>query len=107
MNKRYPPELMNIRTSLLIIITVLSTVVCKAQNLSDRTLMTVAGKQVPAGEFIRMYKKSAEPGKPQDTDTYLQQYITFKLKVADAVKEGLDTTKAFRDELNGYRNQLA
>jgi peptidyl-prolyl cis-trans isomerase SurA len=69
--------------------------------------MTVAGKQVPAGEFIRMYKKSAEPGKPQDTDTYLQQYITFKLKVADAVKEGLDTTKAFRDELNGYRNQLA
>jgi peptidyl-prolyl cis-trans isomerase SurA len=69
--------------------------------------MTVAGKQVSAGEFIRMYKKSAEPGKPPDTDTYLQQYITFKLKVADAVKAGLDTTKAFRNELNGYRNQLA
>ena len=65
------------------------------------------GKQVPAGEFIRMFKKSAEPGKPSDPDTYLQQYIIFKLKVADALMEGLDTTKAFRNELNGYRNQLA
>ncbi len=98
---------MNVRSSLLILIMVLLPVVCKAQSLNDKTLMTVAGKQVSAGEFIRMYKKSAEPGKPPDTDTYLQQYITFKLKVADAVKEGLDTTKAFRNELNGYRNQLA
>jgi peptidyl-prolyl cis-trans isomerase SurA len=31
----------------------------------------------------------------------------FKLKVADAIHEGIDTTKAFRNELNGYRNQLA
>ncbi len=98
---------MNIRTPLLILITVLLPVVCNAQSLNDRTLMTVAGKQVPAGEFIRMFRKSAEPGKPSDTDTYLQQYIIFKLKVADALMEGLDTTKAFRNELNGYRNQLA
>ena len=33
--------------------------------------------------------------------------MDFKLKVADAVSEGYDTTKAFRDELNGYRSQLA
>jgi peptidyl-prolyl cis-trans isomerase SurA len=98
---------MTIRTPLLIITLVLLSIVSNAQGLNDKVLMTVAGQQVPAGEFMRMYRKSAEPGKPADTDAYLQQYITFRLKVADAVKEGMDTTKAFRNELNGYRTQLA
>ena len=30
---------------------------------------------------------------------YLQQFIIFKLKVADALNEGYDTTKAFKNEL--------
>jgi len=54
-----------------------------------------------------MYKKSIEPGKTLDIDGYLQQFIIFKLKVADALNEGSDTTKAFRNELSGYRTQLA
>jgi peptidyl-prolyl cis-trans isomerase SurA len=69
--------------------------------------MTVNGSKIQAGEYIRMYKKSLEPGKTLDIDSYLQQYIVFKLKVADAVNEGYDTTRAYRNELNGYRNQLA
>ena len=81
--------------------------ICQAQNLNDKILMNIAGKNVEAGEFIRMYKKSIEPGKTLDIDNYLQKYISFKLKVADATKEGYDTTRAFRNELNGYRNQLA
>lgn len=98
---------MKIRLSQLILTAVLFPVICGAQSLNNRTLVTVAGKDVTAGEFIRMYKKSAEPGKNSDIDSYLQQYITFKLKVADAVQEGYDTTRAFKTELNGYRNQLA
>jgi peptidyl-prolyl cis-trans isomerase SurA len=69
--------------------------------------MTIGGDKIQAGEFIRMYKKSIEPGKPLDIDNYLQQFIVFKLKVSDAVAQGYDTTKAFVNELNGYRNQLA
>jgi peptidyl-prolyl cis-trans isomerase SurA len=69
--------------------------------------MTVDGKKVQAGEFIRMYNKSTEPGKTLDVDDYLKQFIVFKLKVADALHEGYDTTKSFINELNGYRNQLA
>ncbi len=98
---------MKVRSSMLILIQSLLPVVCQAQGLNDKTLMTTAGKAVPAGEFIRMFNKSSEPGNPSDVDDYLQQYIVFKLKVADAVQEGYDTTKAFRNELNGYRNQLA
>jgi peptidyl-prolyl cis-trans isomerase SurA len=69
--------------------------------------MTVEGSRIQAGEFIRMYKKSIEPGKTLDIDSYLQQFTLFKLKVADALNEGSDTTKAFRNELAGYRTQLA
>lgn len=78
-----------------------------AQDVSDRVLMSVDGQNVSAGEFIRMYKKSCEPGNLKDLDNYLEQFVTFKLKVADAVHTGEDTTKAFRTELTGYRNQLA
>lgn len=78
-----------------------------AQKTDDRILFTAADRSVTAGEFIRMYKKSTEPGNKVDIDTYLEQYITFQLKVADACALGLDTTRAFKNELNGYRTQLA
>jgi peptidyl-prolyl cis-trans isomerase SurA len=80
---------------------------CLAQELNNKVLMTVGGIKIQSGEFIRMYKKSSEPGKQLNVDDYLHQYIVFKLKVADALKEGYDTTSAFKKELNGYRNQLA
>jgi peptidyl-prolyl cis-trans isomerase SurA len=94
-------------SSLLIILPFLFPVTNNAQAQNDKVLMTVADKNVTAGEFIRMYKKSLEPGKTGDIDSYLQLYVIFKLKVADAENEGIDTTTAFRTELNGYRNQLA
>ena len=78
-----------------------------AQDLQDKVLMTVAGKNVPAGEFIRMYRKSYDPANLKDLDSYLDQFVIFKLKVADAEHSGYDTTKAFSTELAGYRNQLA
>jgi len=69
--------------------------------------MSVAGRSVEAGEFIRMYKKSITPDNDPGFESYLGQFIEFKLKVADALSEGYDTTIAFKNELNGYRNQLA
>ncbi|MCX6325426.1 MAG: peptidylprolyl isomerase [Bacteroidia bacterium] len=98
---------MKIRSSIIIIIISLLPAVCQAQDLNNKILITVGGNEIQSGEFIRMYKKSLEPGKSLDIDGYLQQYIVFKLKVADALKEGYDTTMSFRNELNGYRNQLA
>ena len=98
---------MKIRSSFLITLLYLSPVICQAQDLNTKILMTVEGSRIQAGEFIRMYKKSIEPGKTLDVDSYLQQFTLFKLKVADALNEGSDTTKAFRNELAGYRTQLA
>ena len=98
---------MNIRLSYLVLIICLFPVVCHSQDLNAKILLNVDVSEIQAGEFIRMYQKSTEPGKTPDIDGYLQQFIVFKLKVAEAIDEGYDTTKAFRNELNGYRNQLA
>lgn len=98
---------MKIRSFLLIIMVYLSPALCRAQDLNSRILLSVDGKKTEAGEFIRMYKKSADPGSIPDVDSYLKQFIVFKLKVADALNAGIDTARSFRNELNGYRNQLA
>jgi peptidyl-prolyl cis-trans isomerase SurA len=98
---------MKIRLSHLIIILTALPLICRAQDFNSRILLTIGGKNTEAGEFIRMYKKSLEPEKTLDIDDYLQQFTLFKLKVADAVNEGYDTTSSFRNELSGYRNQLA
>jgi peptidyl-prolyl cis-trans isomerase SurA len=98
---------MKIRSFILSGLLLLIAAVCRTQGLNDSTLMTIAGRKIEAGEFIRMYNKSYEPEKPHDIDSYLQQYIIFRLKVADAISEGIDTAKGFINELNGYRNQLA
>jgi peptidyl-prolyl cis-trans isomerase SurA len=79
----------------------------QAQSLSDKVLLTVDGRDVTAGEFLRMYRKSSDPGAQGDIDTYMEQFIIFKLKVADAMHAGYDTTRAFKTELRGYRDQLA
>lgn len=78
-----------------------------SEDPDEKVLMTVAGREVKAGEFIRMYNKSLTPGNKTDLNEYLNQFIAFKLKVADAIDQGYDTTKSFREELNGYRSQLA
>ena len=38
-------------------------------------------------------------------DEYLDMFINFKLKVAEAEAQGIDTTEAFKKELKGYRAQ--
>ncbi len=93
--------------SFLIILAVSASYICSAQQLDDKVLMTVAGREVQAGEFIRMYLKSKNPDSINEIDSYLDLFINFKLKVTDAVENGYDTTKAFKNELNGYREQLA
>jgi peptidyl-prolyl cis-trans isomerase SurA len=98
---------MTIRISLLIFLLSLYPALCQAQDQDAAILMTVDGRKVEAGEFIRMYGKSLEPGMKLTVEDYLPRFTLFKLKVADAIKAGYDTTAVFREELNGYRNELA
>ncbi len=98
---------MTVRLSTLIVFFIALPAFSIARDKDETVLLTVSGRKVEAGEFIRMYKKSQVPGKSISVDDYLQKFILFKLKVADATNEGYDTTASFRDELGGYRNKLA
>lgn len=73
-------------------------------------LMNVAGKSVTKAEFENIYHKNSPKDKVQDENSlkeYLELFINFKLKVKEAEDLGLDTTAAFKNELEGYRKQLA
>ncbi|TVT41743.1 peptidylprolyl isomerase [Hymenobacter setariae] len=82
-----------------------------AQQDSGPAIETLGTYRVPASEFGYVYKKNngtaPDYGTRQSVTDYLTLYTNFRLKVLDAEKRGLDTTQAFRRELDGYRQQLA
>ena len=73
----------------------------------SETLMTINGKSVSAEEFLYIYEKNNQAGAldPKTMEEYLDMFINFKLKVAEAEAQGIDTTAAFKKELKGYRAQ--
>ncbi|MDX9726795.1 MAG: peptidylprolyl isomerase [Bacteroidales bacterium] len=98
---------MKIRSFPAIMIFLLLCAQAYPQDMDRKILMTIAGRDVEAGEFIRMYNKSLDPDSSFDLNEYIEQFIAFKLKVADAIASGYDTARAFSSELDGYRAQLA
>ena len=69
--------------------------------------MSINGKPVTAEEFLYIYEKNNQAGAidPKSMTEYLDMFINFKLKVAEAEAQGIDTTEAFKKELKGYRAQ--
>ena len=69
----------------------------------DKTVVTV-------DEFIYLYKKNHQDKEKDFTsekiNEYLGLFIKFKLKVEEAKRRGLDTTKAFLKEYTGYKEEL-
>jgi peptidyl-prolyl cis-trans isomerase SurA len=84
--------------------------VAQAQTSADQVLMTVAGKNITKSEFEAIYYKNNNKSASADSKSlqdYLELFINFKLKVREAEELGLDTVAAFKNELEGYRKQLA
>ena len=75
--------------------------------LAVEPLMTINGKAISAEEFLYIYEKNNQAGAidPKTMDEYLDMFINFKLKVAEAEAKGIDTTESFKKELKGYRAQ--
>jgi peptidyl-prolyl cis-trans isomerase SurA len=90
-----------------VLVTLLSST---AQVNNDEVLMTIAGKQIYVSEFLNIYQKNNVKGETIDKKSlneYLELFINFKLKVKQAEELGLDTVATFKNELSGYREQLA
>ena len=78
---------------------------------SDATLITIGDTKVSKGEFERIYQKNnnnlySETDK-KTPEEYLDLFIDFKLKVIEAERLKMDTSSVFKNELAGYREELA
>ena len=81
-----------------------------AQTNKDAVLMTIAGSKVTVKEFESVYHKNNTKETATDNKSltdYVDLFVNFKLKVREAEELGLDTAKAFKEELAGYRKQLS
>ncbi len=88
---------------------VFSISLMQAQDYKNEVLLTIDGKNITAGEFERIYRKNNNESIPQkqSVEEYLEMFINFKLKVAEAENLGMDTAQAFLSEFGSYRDQLA
>lgn len=75
----------------------------------DPILMTIGGSPVHLSEFMYVYKKNNkdQSNDPQALDNYIELFTTFKMKVKEAEEMKLDTSASFKNELAGYRRQVA
>ena len=75
----------------------------------DPVLMRINGKDVKRSEFeYAMNKNNASSDEEQlSVEEYLEMFIDFKLKVAEAEAQKLDTLPSFIDEYKSNRAQMA
>lgn len=80
-----------------------------AQGGADAVLLMVDDVPVTKAEFEAIYKKNNKDAAVtrEALDEYLELFINYKLKVREAEMLGMDTIQKFRNELEGYRRQLA
>jgi len=79
------------------------------QDNNEKTLLTVGNEKVSVDEFMRIYLKNNQMVGDMDKkslDDYLNLFVIYKLKVAEAKSMELDKKESFKKELDGYKKQL-
>ncbi len=75
---------------------------------TDPVLMSIDGHDVRLSEFEYLYNKNnTQQLQPHTLDEYLQMFIDYKLKVAEAEHAGIDRTPDFRSEFDNFRAELS
>ncbi len=80
-----------------------------AQKKKD-VLLTINDKPVSTTEFRRVYKKNLDLVKDErqkTVDGYLDLFIDYQLKIAEAYEQGLDKSPAYKQEFARYEEQLS
>ncbi len=74
----------------------------------DPVLMTINGKDIKLSEFEYLYHKNNQQQVEKETlEQYVDRFVLYKQKVADAEAAGIDTTEVFKKEFEGYQKDLA
>lgn len=81
------------------------------QDSDNRTLFTVGGDKVTVSDFEYVYNKNNVNNQADYSEKSLRDYLAlyenFRLKVREAEAMKLDTIPSLKNELEGYRKQLA
>ncbi len=81
-----------------------------AQDLEDRTLLTIDGKDYDAGTFMKVYLKNldiVQDESQKDVDNYLDLYVKYRLKLQQAYDMNLQDDEEYKKELKNYRSSLS
>lgn len=76
----------------------------------NKVALKINGKPVTLDEFNYLFTKNRDLKAAVDSQQladYVNLFVAYKLKVEDALSRRMDTLSAFRNELAGYRAQLA
>jgi peptidyl-prolyl cis-trans isomerase SurA len=75
---------------------------------SEEILLTIGKNKITSDEFKYIFKKNNSINSDENVvNSYLDLFINFKLKVVEAENLKMDTSASFKNELSGYREQLA
>lgn len=81
-----------------------------AANVSaqdNRNILTIGKHQFSEGEFWHVYNKNRHlPGFNETPEDFAVRFINYKLKVVEAIQQGLDTVPSFVKEFGKYAEDL-
>ncbi len=96
------------KVKLLISSLLLGTAILAIAKVEDPVLMTINGKDIKLSEFEYLYHKNNQQQVEKETlEQYVDRFVLYKQKVADAEAAGIDTTRLFNNEFEGYKKDLA
>ncbi|PDH47990.1 MAG: peptidylprolyl isomerase [Bacteroidetes bacterium MED-G13] len=92
-----------------LLVFLLFTSIFYSQNEKDLVLFKINDIETTLGEFNRVYNKNidlVEDSKENDYMSYLELFINYKLKLAEAYDLGYDKNEDYQKEYKKYKNQL-
>ncbi|MBQ6965967.1 MAG: peptidylprolyl isomerase [Bacteroidaceae bacterium] len=75
---------------------------------ADPVIMSINGKNITRSEFEYSFNKNNSDGvlDKKNVEEYVPLFVDFKLKVAEAENQRIDTLTSIRKELDGYKEQM-
>ena len=76
-------------------------------GMNNEVLLVVHDREITTNEFLYYFQKEGQDLNERNLRDYLDSFIKFQLKLAQAREEGFQNGIAFRNELTDYRMLLA
>lgn len=79
------------------------------QSINPEVLITINDEDITVDEFLKVYNKNinlVQDDRQKDIDGYLELYLNYKLKLAEARALEYDQKQSYKQEYEGYRKQL-